>query len=263
MIQMMAEIKNTNRITTIVALLSCSRSGHVTLESSSQHSSMKSRVAVILDTIAIRRPATWFLCASCAAYNDGSTSCTRPGSGVQTFVLRLVVVPFLALGAAQRDPFSPHYLPLPVGRWAPLALLLRAAALSGGSLLRYTVVRDAAEGVSTPRRSLGWSSRGPKPPRPSHHLAFFRLLQLSSCYRPLISSCYCCLLRFRPAPASAPSRRRDGESSYVQGFGFSLSRSVPAYGVAEGERKIESALLHNLRHDPRAHRASAFTDGKA
>ena len=102
---------------------------------------------------------------------------------MQTFVLRLVVVPLLALGAAQRDLFSPHYLLLPVGRWAPPALLLRAAALSGGSLLRYTVVRDAAEGVSTPRRCLGWSSRGPNHPA-LRIISLFQLVQLSSCYRP-------------------------------------------------------------------------------
>ena len=162
--------------------------------------------------------------------------------GVQTFVLRLVVVPLLALGAAQRDLFSPHYLPLPVGRWAPLASLLRAAALSGGSLLRYTVDRDAAEGVSTPRRARLVLARSQNRPA-------LRIISLfSGCYSfrlvtaLLISSCYYCLLRFLPAPAQRARSGATTESSHVQGFGFSLSRSVPAHGVAEGEGKVESVF---------------------
>ena len=132
-------------------------------------------------------------------------------------VLRLVVVPLLTLGAAQRNPLSPHYLLLPVGLWAPLALLLWPAAL----------------------------------------------LQLSSCYRP---TDFVLLLLPATLPSCPAPRAWSGvatESSYVQGFGFSLSRSVPVHGVAEGEGKVESVLLHNLRHHPRPHRASSLTDGKA
>ena len=103
---------------------------------------------------------------------------------VQTFVLRLIVVPLFALRAAQGDPLSPHIFLSLAGLVGPACFYCRGPRrVSEDSLLRYTVSGTLRRESSLPSR---WHSGGPRGAKTS---PAFRLICF--CRSVLLSCCSC------------------------------------------------------------------------